>query len=143
LEAGIGARLGSGISTRLAYTFARFRYVDDSTFGDNELPGAPAHHVLAELQLELPKGVSIAPQIEWIPKSYDVNSENTMKNNAWSTLGVRAEWKLDSNGLTAFVEGRNLLDRRYSASVQVDNAAGRFYEPADRRAVYAGLRWSR
>ena len=56
---------------------------------------------------------------------------------------MRGEWKLDSEGLTAFVEGRNLLDGRYSASVQVDNAAARFFEPADRRAVYAGLQWSR
>jgi hypothetical protein len=46
-------------------------------------------------------------------------------------------------GVTAFLEGRNLLDERYSGSVQVDNAAARFYEPSDRRAFYAGLRWSR
>ena len=45
-------------------------------------------------------------------------------------------------GLTAFAEGRNLLDRRYSASVQVDNAAAAFYEPADGRALYGGLRWT-
>jgi iron complex outermembrane receptor protein len=99
--------------------------------------------VLAEVKLDLPKGLSVAPQVEWIPGSYHVNSENTRHNEAWSTLGVRGEWKLDGEGLTAFVEGRNLLDRRYSASVQVDNAAARFFEPADRRAVYAGLRWSR
>ena len=42
-----------------------------------------------------------------------------------------------------FAEGRNLLDERYSASVQVDNAAGRYFEPADGRSIYAGLRWSR
>jgi outer membrane receptor protein involved in Fe transport len=56
---------------------------------------------------------------------------------------LRAEWTVARAGVTAFLEGRNLLDERYSGSVQVDNAAGRFYEPADRRAVYAGLRWSR
>ena len=47
------------------------------------------------------------------------------------------------NGATVFAQGSNLADRRFSQSVQVDNAAGRFYEPADRRAVYAGLRWAR
>jgi hypothetical protein len=26
--------------------------------------------------------------------------------------------------------------------VQVDNAAGKYYEPADGRSFYAGLRWS-
>jgi iron complex outermembrane receptor protein len=143
LEAGVGYRLTSGISTRVAYTFARFAYVGDSTYDGNDIPGAPAHHVTAELKLEPVAGLSFAPQLEWVPAAYHVNSENTVKNDAWATLGLRAEWNRAGDGLTAFVEGRNLLDRRYSASVQVDNAAGRFYEPADRRALYAGLRWSR
>jgi outer membrane receptor protein involved in Fe transport len=46
-------------------------------------------------------------------------------------------------GLTAFAAGENLTNARYSASVQVDNAAGRSFEPADGRAFYLGLRWSR
>jgi iron complex outermembrane receptor protein len=143
IEGGLGARLSSTLSTRLAYTFSRFRYVGDPTYGDNELPGAPTHHLLAELKVELAPGLSVAPQVEWIPKAYFVNSENTMRNAPWSAVGIRGEWKRDSDGLTAFVEARNLLDRRYSASVQVDNAAARFFEPADRRAIYAGVRWSR
>jgi outer membrane receptor protein involved in Fe transport len=72
-----------------------------------------------------------------------VNSENTVKNDAWATLGLRAEWSVRETGLTGFIEGRNLLDERYAASVQVDNATGRFYEPAEGRSVYAGLRWAR
>ena len=66
-----------------------------------------------------------------------------MTNDGWATLGLRTEWSSAATGLTAFVEGRNLLDRRYSASVQVDNAAGPSFEPTDRPAFYAGLRWSR
>ena len=31
----------------------------------------------------------------------------------------------------------------YSGSVQVDNAAGNYFEPADPRSFYAGLRWQR
>lgn len=58
-------------------------------------------------------------------------------------LALRAEWAIARAGLTAFAEGRNLLDDRYSASAQVDNAAGRFYEPVDSRSIYAGVRWSR
>ncbi len=143
LEAGFGYQLTGGVRTRIAYTFAKFTYVDDSTFGGNDIPGAPAHHLAGELKLEPATGLSIVPQVEWVPSAYDMNSENTMKNDGWVTLGLRTEWSSARAGFTAFVEGRNLLDRRYSASVQVDNAAGRFFEPADRRAIYAGLRWSR
>jgi iron complex outermembrane receptor protein len=131
------------ITTRLAYTHGRFTYVADPTYGNNDIPGAPAHHVNAELKYEHPAGFSLAPRFEWVPRSYFVNSDNTTKNDAWTTLGVRAEWALARVGVTAFVEGRNLLDERYSGSVQVDNAGGRVYEPSDRRALYAGVRWSR
>ena len=143
LEAGFAYQLTSAVQTRIAYTFARFAYVADSTFDGNDIPGAPAHHLTAELKLEPAPGWSVSPQVEWVPSAYYVNSENTVKNEGWATLGLRAEWSGARTGLTAFIEGRNLLDRGYSASVQVDNAAGRYFEPADRRAVYAGLRWSR
>jgi hypothetical protein len=48
-----------------------------------------------------------------------------------------------SSAVVDTVEARNLLDTRYSGSVQVDNAAGAYYEPADARSLFAGLRWSR
>jgi iron complex outermembrane recepter protein len=131
------------VTTRVAYTYGQFTYVKDPAYGSNDIPGAPAHHVNAELSYEHPSGFSISPRVEWVPQSYFVNSDNTVKNDAWATLGLRAEWTVARAGVTAFLEGSNLLDERYSGSVQVDNAAGRFYEPADRRAVYAGLRWSR
>jgi outer membrane receptor protein involved in Fe transport len=56
---------------------------------------------------------------------------------------VRVEWNIDRAGLSAFVAGQNLADRRYSGSVQVDNAAGKFFEPSDGRTFYGGLRWAR
>jgi outer membrane receptor protein involved in Fe transport len=46
-------------------------------------------------------------------------------------LGLRAEWEFDQLGLTAFAAGQNLTDERYSASVQVDNAAGRSMSPPE------------
>jgi hypothetical protein len=40
-----------------------------------------------------------------------------------------------------FVEGRNLTDQLYSGAVTVDDAGGRYFLPADRRSVYAGVQW--
>jgi hypothetical protein len=45
--------------------------------------------------------------------------------------------------VTVFAAGQNLTDERRSPSVQVDNAAGRFFEPMDGRSFYFGLRWGR
>ncbi len=128
---------------RLAYTFARYRFLDDPDFEGNDIPGAPEHHLQAEVQYRHPSGFSLAPKVEWVPGSYFINSANTASNDGWATVGLRAEYDIDRLGLTAFAAGENLTDARYSASVQVDNAAGRSFEPADGRAFYLGLKWSR
>ncbi|MGZ8399594.1 MAG: TonB-dependent receptor domain-containing protein, partial [Gemmatimonadales bacterium] len=128
---------------RLAYTFAQYCFLDDPDFEENDIPGAPEHHLQAEVHYRHPSGFSLAPKVEWVPSSYFINSANTASNEGWTTLGLRAEYDIDRLGLTAFAGGENLTDTRYSASVQVDNAVGRSFEPADGRAVYLGMRWSR
>jgi len=127
----------------VAYTFARYRFVRDSLFDGHDIPGAPTHFIVAELRYAHPAGFTISPSVEWVPLGYFVNSANTIRNAAWATLGLRAEWKLNRAGLTLFAEGRNLTGTRYAATVQVDNAVGQFLEPADGRAIYAGLRVNR
>lgn len=57
------------------------------------------------------------------------------------TLGLRGEWRLTGLGPTAFFEARNLTDEVYSPTVSVDDGAARYFQPADGRSVYAGVRW--
>jgi iron complex outermembrane receptor protein len=142
LETGLEMHLPLGVA-RLAYTFARYRFVSDSLFDANEIPGAPRHHLAAQLRLQHRVGLALTPSLEWVPSGYFVDSENTERNAGWATLGLRAEYAVASLGLTAFVAGQNLTDKRYAASVQVDNAAGRSFEPVDGRSFYAGFQWSR
>jgi iron complex outermembrane recepter protein len=132
---------GDGLLIQASYTFARYRFVDDSTFEGNAIPGAPEHLLNAELKYVHPAGLSLAPSVEWAPSSYFVNSENTVSNRGWVNLGLRAEWAFERPGITLFAAGQNLTDQRRSPSVQVDNAAGRYFEPMDGRSFYAGIRW--
>ncbi len=153
VEAGLGLTLpttvftrqdgGDALALRLAYTFAKYTFVRDSLFDGNDIPGAPTHYLTAELRYAHPAGFTLAPTFEWVPQGYSVNSANTDRNGAWATLGLRAEWTLRRPGVTLFAEGRNLTDTRYAGSVQVDNAARQYLEPADGRSLYAGLRLSR
>ena len=146
LEIGNSTRLKQGLlgekdrlSWRTAYTWSRFRFVGDPDYGNNYIPGAPRHLLRTELRYDHPKGVWIAPRVDWSPGSYFVNSPNTAQNDSYAVLNVRAGYDWRSVGL--FVEAANLTDRRYSGSVQVDNDAGRFYEPSNGRSVCGGLRW--
>jgi iron complex outermembrane receptor protein len=151
LEAGIGYQLPGAVfvhgdvadhlSLRTAYTLARYTYVSDPSYAGNDIPGAPHQVLAAEVKYTHPSGFSLAPSVEWIPQSYFVDSQNTVKNDGWTNLSIRADWATQY-GVTLFAAGQNLANRRFSQSVQVDNAAGKYYEPADSRSFYAGLRWS-
>lgn len=151
LELGLGyaravSLLTSGaeaISLEAAYTLSDFTFVQDSLHTGNTIPGLPRHVVQATLTYVHPSGLTIAPTLEWIPESYVVNSENTVRNAGWTSIGARVEYRHASTGTTFFVAGENLTDSRHAASVQVDAANGRSFEPADGRAVYMGVRWNR
>jgi iron complex outermembrane receptor protein len=126
---------------RLAYTWSRFEYVTDPDYAGNELPGSPAHYLQAELQYHHPSGLTVKPNVEWVPGTYFIDSANTVEKDGWAVLGVRADWALERFNGSLFVEARNLTDRRYSPAVVVDDSSGRFFYPADGRSLYAGFRW--
>lgn len=132
---------GRALSGRLAYTYGTYRFVNDPAYGDNSIPGAASHLVNASLTLDGPGGLSVTPSLEWAPQRFFVNSANTVTNAGWLMLGARAEWDLPQLGANLFAEVRNLTNTVRALSVQVDNAAGRYYEPAERRAFYVGIRW--
>jgi iron complex outermembrane receptor protein len=142
----LARRVGLGTAAdalrlRASYTFSRFVFVDDRNFGNNDLPGAPRHFLIAELRYDHASGFWLAPNVESVPHGYYVNSENDARAPAYVTAGVRAGYTYRPWQLTAFVEGRNLPDVRYTSSVVVDAANRRFFEPADGRAFYGGLEW--
>jgi iron complex outermembrane receptor protein len=151
LEAGLSYQLPGAIfargdvadhiALRASYTLARYTFVDDPNFTGNDIPGAPRQVLSTEIKYTHPSGFSLAPTVEWIPQSYSLDSQNTVKNDGWTNLSLRADWAT-SYGMTLFAAGQNLANRRFSQSVQVDNAAGKYYEPADGRSFYAGLRWA-
>ncbi len=90
------SRLGQAadqIRARLAYTYSNFRFVNNPTFNNNFLPGAPEHFIRAEVRYENALGFYFAPQFENVPKRYFVNSTNSngtspyvlVRNRSWAT----------------------------------------------------------
>jgi iron complex outermembrane receptor protein len=126
---------------RTAYTWSRFVFVDDPSFGDNDLPGAPRHFLRAELRYDHPSGAWVAPNVEWVPEGYFVNSENRNRTSPYELVGVRMGYDVTRWSMSVFFEGRNLANVMYASSVVVDNATGRFFEPGDGRAFYGGVAW--
>ncbi|MFN0218103.1 MAG: TonB-dependent receptor family protein [Hyphomicrobium sp.] len=124
-----------------AYTFNDFRFADDATFGDNDLPGAPRHFLRAELLYKHSSGVYAGPNVEWVPEAYYVDSANTLETKAYALLGAKLGF--DNGGpVSAYLEARNLTDEAYIASASIAttaDAASTLFEPGNGRAVYGGV----
>jgi iron complex outermembrane receptor protein len=132
---------GDTLGIRTAYTYSRFVFVDDPEFGDNDIPGAPSHFIVSELRYDNPSGFWIAPGIESVPSGYFVDSENTEETDPYILFTVQTGYTYKPWNLSLFFEVRNAFDEDYISSVVVDSADGRFFEPGDGRALYAGLQW--
>ena len=137
---GLGA-IGDSVTARLAYTYSRFVFVDNPTFDSNDLPGAPRHFVRSELRYDHQSGAWFAPNVEFVPRGYFVDSANTTRTPSYGLVGVRMGYDHKPTNLSVFFEARNLTDKRYVSSVVVDSAVGRFFEPGDGRAFYGGVSW--
>jgi iron complex outermembrane receptor protein len=138
-----GISLDDALWFRTAYTWSRFVFVDDKNFGNNDLPGAPEHFIRGEVRYDHPIGLWFAPNVEIVPTGYFVTSENTVRTDPYTLVSVRLGYNLKPWNLELFCEARNLTDKQYMSSIIVDDATGRFIEPGDGRAFYAGLsyRW--
>lgn len=121
-----------------------FRFDGDATFGDNPLPGIPSHYHRVDLLYEHPSGFYAGPNLEWVADSYAVDSAATEFADSYALLGLRVGVQKEE-GLSVFVEAKNLTDEVYAATTGVvNNYAGQgIFMPGDGRSVYAGFeyRW--
>jgi iron complex outermembrane receptor protein len=136
---------GDKMALRGAYTYSDFHFDNHSTYGNNDIPGAPRHFLVTELRYTHASGWYAGPNVEWVPQAYNVDNANTLKTEAYALLGAKAGYDF-GGGLKVFVDGRNLLDKTYIADVSVlptGTASAAQFNPGDGRAVYLGVeyRW--
>ncbi|EGP08138.1 TonB-dependent receptor [Bradyrhizobiaceae bacterium SG-6C] len=152
IEAGLGVAVLKNIFTpdadklwvNLAYTFNDFRFDNDVTYGNNQLPGAPRHFLRAEVLYKHANGFYIGPNVEWVPQAYYVDSANSLTTQAYAIWGLKAG--VDDGKYSMYLEARNIANTSYIASASIINQANAtmpLFEPGTGRAVYAGMkvRW--
>jgi iron complex outermembrane recepter protein len=105
--------VGDHITLRPSYTLASYKFVDDPNYGSNDIPGAPRQVLSSEIRYTHPSGFSLVPSVEWIPESYFLDSPNTVRNDGWTNISLRAEWN-SVYGISVFAAGQNLANRRFS-----------------------------
>lgn len=136
---------GDKTALRAAYTFSDFRFDHDRVYRNNDIPGAPRHVLRAELRHSHASGWYAGPNVEWVPQGYYVDNANSLKTDPYALLGAKTGYDF-GNGMTVFLDGRNLLDKTYISNTGVAataNAGSTLFNPGDGRAVYVGaeFRW--
>ena len=129
------------LALRTSYTLARYTYVDDSTYQGNDIPGAPRQVLATEIKYTHPAGFSLAPSIEWIPQSYFRRQPEHGEER-------RLDEPLASRRAGHFVRDESVRGRPESDQSSLFTVGsgrqrrGQWFEPADGRSFYAGLRWT-
>lgn len=141
-EAGVDFSNGP-LSVMAAYSYSAFRFVSYSTGGvvydDNTIPGVPKHHWQTALRLSDDPGFAVA-EAEGASSVFldDANSASgpgyTVAN---FRVGSAALLRNPRISLTAGVQ--NIFDRHYAASIAVNAARGKYFEPAATRSFFVGI----
>lgn len=150
IEVGLTSPLWQGgtagaLSLRQAYTFSDFHYRDDDTFGDNRLPGLPRHYYQAEVRYDHPSGFYAGLNTQYASK-VAVDYANSYYADAYATFGATLGYASPRDDWQAWLDLRNLTDKRYAATVTPgynDNGADVARStPGEGFGVYTGVSWS-
>lgn len=144
VELGAQLALTHALSWRSSYLWSDFRFDGNATYGDNALPGIPEHFYRGELVWTARDGYAVTLNTEWSPRRYAIDMANTWFADPYALVGLKLARDVE-HGLSWYVEGRNLADRRYASTTGVIADASGIdaaqFLPGDGRSVYAGVSW--
>jgi len=147
LELGLSSELTDNLSAQLAYTRLSATYQHDFMAGGNlirkgrHLPGVAGQTLYGELALRPFQGGVLAVEGFLRSKLYveDSNLQKAAPGYSQFNLRARSEQSFGALSFGQTLRVDNLWGKRAIGSVIVGQAQGRYYEPAARRTVYAGL----
>ena len=149
LEMGFTARLPMSVEWRQSLLINDFKLDNDALFGNNRLPGVQRSLLRAELMYRgnhFLHGLYFGPTLEWSPQRYNVDFAETLYADSYSIFGLKVGQNVNKNW-SWFIEGRNLGDKKYTATTGVTNRANAtqsdsIFLPGDGRTVYSGVTWT-
>ena len=141
-EVGLSALVGP-VQLGATYSYSHFRFDDYASggvrFDGKQIPGIPVQQLQMNATV---RARNVFATVEGITAgSVFVDDANTARAAGYEVINVRlgGTAAFGRPWLSPMVGVNNVFDRHYVASVSVNAAGGRFYEPAPGRAFFAGL----
>jgi iron complex outermembrane receptor protein len=145
IEALVGGSIpmGSGhqIAPLVSATFNRFNFVNDATYGNNQLPAAPIYAIRGELLYKHANGIFAGPTFDMIGSRY-ADFASTYKVDSYSLWGLRAGYSEKS--WEVYGELRNAINKSYVSYTSVSGSYGpsdAVIYPGAPRTLYAGAKF--
>ncbi|HTU09745.1 MAG TPA: TonB-dependent receptor [Allosphingosinicella sp.] len=139
----LDSRTSGRLRLRQTYTWSDFTFDGDPVYGDNRLPVVPQHQYRVSLRYDHPSGAWIEPFVDWRMKDIWVDYANTLRAPGYALLNVSAGFDL-SNGLSLFVDARNLTGKNYVAEfgaiTDATSAPTDVFYPGEGRSLFGGIR---
>lgn len=141
---------GDRVTINQTWTLNDFAFVNDPTYGNNKIPGAPRNVLRTSIAYTQNSGFYFTPTLDWVPQGAWADDSNTVRVKGYALIGLQTgmEWH---SGISIFVDARNLANRRYVSDISTVNTAVKdtsstpgssIYYPGDGRNVYAGVRYA-
>jgi iron complex outermembrane receptor protein len=140
---------GDRLTLAQVWTRNDFRFRADPVFGNNRIAGIPDDVLRTIVTYTHPSGFRVAPSLDWVPKGAFADHANTLRVPGYALVNLEAGIDF-ANGVSLFLDARNLTDKRYVSDISVvTNAAAAggaaglvaFY-PGVGRSVFGGVRAS-
>lgn len=147
IEAAFSAYLGRGVSVRSSYTYAHYKYHDydrpllaGGSADGNWEPNIPRHAFGGELRWKSPSGAFAELSLRHF-SDIEVNDDNSARSDGATISNVRAgfEWRRGDLLIRPFAGVQNWTNVEYNGTVRPNAGFGRYYEPAPKAVVYAGI----
>ncbi len=129
------------------WTHNDFRFVGDPVFGNNRIAGIPNDVLRTVVSYSHPSGFYFSPSLDWVPQGAFADHANSLRVPGYALVNLQTGFDFP-NGVSVFMDARNLADERYVADISVvANAATvaggpvAFY-PGVGRSLFAGVRAS-
>ena len=148
---GIGDRLG----VTQIWTHNDFRFVGNPLYGNNRIAGIPQDVLRSVVTYTHPSGFYLTPSVDWVPRGAFADHLNSLRVPGYALFNVQTGIDF-ANGVSLFVDARNLADTRTISDISVlasalmqdpstkaiSSANPVAFYPGNGRSVFGGIRAS-
>jgi len=132
-------KINSSFSTSLAASYSKSNYVDDITYGDNEMASAPREKANFRLFYTPNAALTIMAEVQYVG-SYYMDDSNEHTYDGYTVGNIKMNYAMN-NSLKFFAKIDNITDEYYAEKADYSYGSEK-YTPALPRAFYVGAEYT-